>query len=113
MTRVGLTPAEARIRFAAGMAKRATPKTPTAKPKGPALKVYVTPIGFHDAYVAAPSQAAALRAWGASADLFQRGVAAVVSDPKLTRAPLAAPGEVVTVPRGTRAQHLRAAAKKT
>ena len=37
------------------------------------LKVFRTPIGFHDAYVAAPSRAAALRAWGADTDLFSTG----------------------------------------
>lgn len=86
------------------MAKRATSKAGK-------LKVYVTPAGFDDAYVAASSQKAALAAWGAEPDLFQRGVAAVVTDPKLMKAPLAAPGEVVRVPRGTRAAHLKAAAK--
>ena len=39
------------------------------------LKVFRTPIGFHDAYVAAPSQKAALQAWGTDTDLFARGVA--------------------------------------
>ena len=34
------------------------------------LKVFRTAIGFHDAYVASPSRAAALRAWGADTDLF-------------------------------------------
>ena len=29
------------------------------------LKVFRTSIGFHDAYVAAPSRKAALEAWGA------------------------------------------------
>lgn len=33
-------------------------------PRKQKLKVYRTPIGFHDAYVAAPSQKAALKAWG-------------------------------------------------
>ncbi len=31
------------------------------------LKVFRTPAGFHDAYVAAPSRKAALAAWGADA----------------------------------------------
>lgn len=81
------------------MAKHATPK----------LKVYVTPAGFDDAFVAAPSQAAALKAWGADVDLFQRGVANVVTDAKPMKTPLATPGEVVRVARGSRAAHLRAA----
>ena len=53
----------------------------------PALKVYRTPIGFHDAYVAAPSQKAALQAWGSDANLFARGVAELVTDPALTAEP--------------------------
>lgn len=38
--------------------------------RGSRLKVYRTPIGFHDTYVAAPSQKAALAAWGSGHDLF-------------------------------------------
>jgi len=74
----------------------------------PKLKVYRTPIGFYDAYVAATSQKAALAAWGADADLFARGVADVVTDGQLTEAPLADPGKVIRLPRGTEAQHLQA-----
>ena len=47
------------------MAKSA--KKPERKLK---LKVFRTPIGFHDAYVAAPSQKAALEAWGADSNIF-------------------------------------------
>ena len=72
------------------------------------LKVYRTPIGFHDAYVAAPSKKAALRAWGSDADLFARGVAELVTDPALTAEPLARPGEVVKRSRGTAAEQLAA-----
>lgn len=50
-----------------------------------ALKVYRTPIGFHDAYVAAPSQKAALAAWGTKKNLFARGDAGIVTDAKLSR----------------------------
>eukprot|EP01035_Chromulina_nebulosa_P046785 gene46785-63390_t len=53
------------------------------------LKVFRTPIGFHDAYVAAPSRKAALQAWGSDADLFARGMAEIVTDPALTAGPLA------------------------
>ncbi|MBO9670241.1 MAG: hypothetical protein J7485_06980 [Sphingobium sp.] len=74
----------------------------------PKLKVYRTPIGFYDAYVAATSQKAALAAWGADADLFARGAADVVTDGQLTKAPLADPGKVIRLPRGTEAQHLQA-----
>ncbi len=65
------------------------------------LKVYRTPIGFHDAYVAAPSQAAALEAWGSDANLFARGIAETVSDEMLTREPLDNPGKVIKRSRGT------------
>ena len=84
---------------------------PKAKRK-PTLNVFRTPIGFHDAYVAAPSQKAALEAWGADANLFARGEAEEVTEPKLAKAPLERPGEVVKVLRGTRAQQLAALGKK-
>ena len=76
------------------------------------LKVYRTPIGFHDAYVAVPSQKAALEAWGAERNLFARGDAELVTDTKLMRAPLAEPGKVIRVARGSEAEHLAAAAPK-
>lgn len=75
------------------------------------LKVFCTPIGFHVAYVAAPSQKAALAAWGTDANLFARGMASVVTDPKLMKDPLAKPGEVIKRARGTPAQHLAALPK--
>ena len=74
----------------------------------PTLKVYRTPIGFHDAYVAARSQKAALQAWGSDADLFARGVAEVVTEPELTAEPLAHPGEVIKKLRGSAAEQLAA-----
>jgi hypothetical protein len=52
------------------------------------LKVICTPIGFHDAYVATPSQKAALEGWGSDANLFPRGMAAIVTDPMLTKEPI-------------------------
>ena len=73
-----------------------------------ALKTYRTAIGFHDAYVAAPSQKAALEAWGADANLFARGMAEVVTDPVLMAEPLAHPGQVIKRPRGSMAEHLAA-----
>ncbi|MBS0480495.1 MAG: hypothetical protein JSR79_14500 [Proteobacteria bacterium] len=75
------------------------------------LKVFCTPIGFHDAYVAAPSQKAALEAWGTDANLFARGMASVVTDPKLTMEPLARPGQVIKHARGTADEHLAALPK--
>ncbi len=72
------------------------------------LKVYRTVAGFHDAYVAAPSQKAALEAWGSERDLFARGIAEQVTDPALTAEPLAAPGTVVKRSRGTSAEQIAA-----
>jgi hypothetical protein len=72
------------------------------------LKVFRTSIGFHDAYVAAASQKAALAAWGAEADLFARGMAERVTDPKLAAEPLEKPGQVIRRPRGTAAEHIAA-----
>lgn len=74
-----------------------------------ALKVFRTSAGFEDAYVAAPSQKAALEAWGAKRNLFAQGAAALVKDSDLVKAALAHPGKVLRVPRGTTAQHLAAA----
>ena len=70
------------------------------------LKVYRTPIGFHDAYIAATSQKAALKAWGSDADLFARGIAEVVTDEALTVEPLASPGKVIRKLRGTAEEQL-------
>lgn len=72
------------------------------------LKVFRTAVGFHDAYVAAPSRAAALRAWGAGKDLFARGAAEEVTDPALTADALARPGEVIRRSRGSAAEQLAA-----
>jgi len=75
------------------------------------LKVFRTPIGFHDAYVAAPSQKKALEAWGADSNLFARGVAEQVTDAKLMKAPLAEPGTMIKLPRGSAKQHLASLAQ--
>jgi len=75
------------------------------------LKVYVTPIGFHDAYVAATSQKAALEAWGADANLFARGAASIVTDATLAKEPLANPGKVIKRLRGTEAEQIAALGK--
>jgi hypothetical protein len=84
-----------------------------AKPKRKAkLKVYSTPIGFHDALVAARSQKGALEAWGAGTNLFSQGSAHVVTDPKLTKVPLEHPGQVVKVLRGSEAEQLAALGKQ-
>lgn len=75
------------------------------------LKVFRTAIGFHDAYVSAPSRKAALQAWGTDKDLFARGVAEEVTDPILAEAALAAPGEVIRVSRGGAIEQLAELAK--
>ena len=72
------------------------------------LKVFRTPIGFHDAYVAAPSRKAALEAWGADGNLFAQGIAEQVTDPELTEEPLANPGKVIRKLRGSEAEHVEA-----
>jgi hypothetical protein len=76
-----------------------------------ALKVYRTAIGFHDAYIAAPTQKAALEAWGADSNLFASGRAELVEDPTLIRAPLAEPGKVIKVLRGSAAEQFAALEK--
>lgn len=65
-------------------------------------------VGFHDAYVAAPTQKAAIAAWGADDDVFRRGTAELVTDPNLAKEPLARPGEVVKRLRGTAAEQIAA-----
>lgn len=82
-----------------------------AKSRRQKLKVYRTPIGFHDAYVAAPSQKAALEAWGTNANLFAQGAAELVVDEALSAVPLQRPGEVVKVLRGSRAEQVAALGK--
>jgi hypothetical protein len=80
------------------------------------LKVYRTPIGFHDAYVAAPSQKAALQVWGSDSDLFAQNLAEQVTDPDLMKEALAHPGEIIRKLRGTADEQVEAlgseAAKK-
>jgi hypothetical protein len=72
------------------------------------LKVYRTSTGFHDAYVAAPSQKAALEAWGSDANLFARGMAELVTDEDLSREPLANPGKIIRKLRGTAEEQIAA-----
>jgi hypothetical protein len=45
------------------------------------LKVFAARLGFFDTVVAAPSQKAALAAWGVHQDLFKDGSAATTDDP--------------------------------
>ncbi|MBB3858786.1 type IV secretory pathway VirB10-like protein [Novosphingobium hassiacum] len=73
-----------------------------------ALKLFRTAIGFHDAYVAAPSRKAALDAWGTDKDLFARGVAEQVDDRDLFKRLAETPGEVFRRARGSAKDHLDA-----
>jgi hypothetical protein len=75
------------------------------------LKVFRTAVGFRDAYVAAPSKAAALRAWGTDKDLFARGAAELVTDETLSDEPLSKPGEVVYRTRGGLEEQIAALGK--
>ena len=58
---------------------------------GRKLKVFQAQFGFYDTVVAAPSQAAALRAWGIHQDLFAGGQARITDDPQAVEAALANP----------------------
>jgi hypothetical protein len=66
--------------------------------------------------VAAPSQKAALQAWGSDSDLFAQKIAEQVTDPDLMKEALAHPGEIIRKLRGTAAEQVAAlgseAAKK-
>lgn len=61
--------------------------------KAPArrLKVFQAQFGFYDTVVAAPSQAAALRAWGIHQNLFADGRASITDDAQAVEAALAHP----------------------
>ena len=85
-------------------------KKPERKQK---LKVFRTPIGFHDAYVAVPSQKAALEAWGTESNIFAQGIAEQVNDPKLMEEPLANPGKVIKRVRGSTDEHFAALDRST
>ncbi|MDB5393675.1 MAG: hypothetical protein JWM91_1181 [Rhodospirillales bacterium] len=61
------------------------------QPKARKLKVYQAPFGFHESIVAAPNQAAALRAWGSHQNLFAEGFAKVATDGAAIEAALAHP----------------------
>lgn len=55
------------------------------------LKVFQAQFGFHDTVVAAPSQAAALRAWGTHQNLFANGEARITTDEAAVAAAIAHP----------------------
>ena len=60
-----------------------------AKPRR--LKVYKAVFGFHESVVAAPNQAAALKAWGVRQNLFAEGQASVEDDEAAVEAARAHP----------------------
>jgi hypothetical protein len=55
------------------------------------LKVFQAQFGFYDTVLAAPSQAAALRAWGTHQDLFANGEATAAMDEGAIKSALAHP----------------------
>jgi hypothetical protein len=67
------------------------------------LKTFEAHLGFYDTVVAAPSQAAALKAWGSRQDLFREGFAKVSADPAAIAAASAKPGVVLRRPAGSKA----------
>lgn len=62
-----------------------------AKPPARKLKVFEAQLGFYDTVVAAPSQAAALRAWGVRQNLFASGQARITQEAEAIEAALAHP----------------------
>src|SRR5437764_10987336 len=67
------------------------------------LKVFQAHLGFYDTAVAAPSRAAALKAWGSRQNLFREGVASETKDAQAVTAALAKPGVVLRRPAGSNA----------
>jgi hypothetical protein len=65
------------------------------------LKVFQAHLGFYDTVVAAPSQKAALEAWGTRPTEFAKGFAKLADDPAAIKAALAHPGHVLRRPFGT------------
>lgn len=66
------------------------------------LKTFTTEQGFFELAVAAPSRAAALRAWGMKHDLFAQGLARQSQDKAAIAAAQARPGEVLRRPLGSK-----------
>ena len=63
-------------------------------------KTFVTESGFYELAVAAPSMAAARRAWGFAHDPFRTGLARLTDDPAIVKAANQAPGMVLRRPLG-------------
>ncbi len=66
------------------------------------LKVFQAQIGFYDTVVAAPSQAAALRAWGVHQNLFASGEAHVATDAAAAEVAIANPEVALRRPVGSK-----------
>jgi type IV secretory pathway VirB10-like protein len=66
------------------------------------LKVFEARLGFWDTVVAAPSQAAALRIWGTSQNLFARGDAKVATEKEAISAAMAHPETLLRRPIGSK-----------
>lgn len=76
---------------------------PSPRKRAGRLKVFQARLGFFDAVIAAPSQKAALEAWGVSQDLFHEGLAALAREAGAVEAALARPGVVLRRAAGSRA----------
>ncbi len=72
---------------------------------GRRLKVFRAHLGFYDTIVAAPSQQAALAAWGAGRREFANGFAQVTSDPAAVASALSRPGQVLKRPFGSKGEY--------
>lgn len=69
--------------------------------KAPKLKVFQAHLGFYDTVVAAPSQAAAMRAWGLHRNVFADGQARITTDEAAVAAATAQPEVVLKRPVGS------------
>ena len=69
------------------------------------LKVFQAQFGFYDTVVAAPSQAAALRAWGTRQNLFASGEAKPVTDEAVVASAIAHPETVLKRPVGSQSAY--------
>ena len=69
------------------------------------LKVFQAHLGFYETVVAAPSQKAALAAWGAGRNEFANGFAKIANDPAAIKVALAHPGQVLKRPFGSKGEY--------
>ncbi len=76
-----------------------------AKPRARKLKVFQAQFGFYDTVVAAPSRAAALRAWGVHQDIFAAGTASETTHDEAVAVAIAHPDFVLKRPVGSTAPY--------